>query len=166
MVQIAILTISDRAAQGIYEDASGPLIAKIIKDRTGWTIVEQQIVGDEINDIVEILESWVEKKMDLVLTSGGTGFAPRDVTPEATMQVIDRPAPGITEAMRLEGLKITPHAMLSRSVAGMKAKTLIINLPGSPKAVKENMEIVLPVLGHAIELLSGQSSAESGHRII
>ena len=166
MVQIAILTISDRAAQGIYEDTSGPLIAKIIEDRTGWTIVEQQIVRDEINEIVEILESWVDKKLDLVLTSGGTGFAPRDVTPEATMQVIDRLAPGITEAMRLEGLKITPHAMLSRSVAGMKGKTLIINLPGSPKAVKENLDVVLPVLGHAIELLSGQSSAESGHRII
>ena len=166
MVQIAILTISDRAAQGIYEDTSGPLIAKIIEDRTGWTIVEQQIVRDEINEIVEILESWVDKKLDLVLTSGGTGFAPRDVTPEATMQVIDRLAPGITEAMRLEGLKITPHAMLSRSVAGMKGKTLIINLPGSPKAVKENLDVVLPVLGHAIELLSSQSSAESGHRII
>jgi molybdopterin adenylyltransferase len=166
MVRIAILTISDRAAQGVYEDTSGPLIAKIIEDRTGWTIVEQQIVGDEINEIVEILESWVEKKLDLVLTSGGTGFAPRDVTPEATMQVIDRLAPGITEAMRLEGLKITPHAMLSRSVAGMKGKTLIINLPGSPKAVKENLDVVLPVLGHAIELLSGKSSAESGHRII
>jgi molybdenum cofactor synthesis domain-containing protein len=166
MVQIGILTISDRSAQGIYKDSSGPLIAKIIDDRTGWTIVEQKIVGDEIDDIVEILESWVEKKLDLVLTSGGTGFAPRDVTPEATMQVIDRLAPGITEAMRLEGLKITPHAMLSRSVAGMKGNTLIINLPGSPKAVKENMNVVLPVLGHAIELLSGQASAESGHRII
>jgi molybdopterin adenylyltransferase len=166
MVRIAILTISDRAAQGVYEDTSGPLIAKIIEDRTGWTIVAQQIVRDEINEIVEILESWVDKKLDLVLTSGGTGFAPRDVTPEATMQVIDRLAPGITEAMRLEGLKITPHAMLSRSVAGMKGKTLIINLPGSPKAVKENLDVVLPVLGHAIELLSGQSSAESGHRII
>lgn len=166
MVQIGILTISDRASQGIYEDTSGPLIAKIIDDRTGWRVVEQQIVSDEKIDIVEILESWVENKLDLILTSGGTGFAPRDVTPEATLQVIDRLAPGISEAMRLEGLKITPHAMLSRSVAGMKDNTLIINLPGSPKAVRENMNVLLPVLGHAIELLSDQASAESGHRII
>ena len=166
MVQIGILTISDRASQGVYEDTSGPLIAKIIDDRTEWSVVEQKIVSDEKNDIVEILESWVEKKLDLILTSGGTGFAPRDVTPEATLHVIDRLAPGISEAMRLEGLKITPHAMLSRSVAGMKGNTLIINLPGSPKAVRENMNVLLPVLGHAIELLSNQTSAESGHRII
>jgi molybdenum cofactor synthesis domain-containing protein len=166
MVQIGILTISDRASQGVYEDTSGPLITKIIDDRTGWSVVDQKIVSDEINDIVEILESWVEKKLDLILTSGGTGFAPRDVTPEATLHVIDRLAPGISEAMRLEGLKITPHAMLSRSVAGMKGNTLIINLPGSPKAVRENMNVLLPVLGHAIELLSDQTSAESGHRII
>lgn len=166
MVEVGILTISDRASLGVYEDTSGPLIAKIVQDRTTWTVREQKIVGDEIPEIVSALEDWCEQRLSLILTSGGTGFAPRDITPEATLQVIDRLAPGIAEVMRCEGLKKTRHAMLSRGVAGMKDMTLIINLPGSPKAVKENLDVIFPVLTHAIDLLSGRSSAESGHRTV
>ena len=165
-MQVGILTISDRAFSGQYQDQSGPLIASIIQGRTGSQVTRQAIVADEVSEIAQVLIQWCEDGLDLVLTTGGTGFAPRDVTPEATLAVIEREAPGIAEALRSESLKITQHAMLSRARAGIRGRTLIINLPGSPKAVKESMDILLPVLPHAIELLAGNASSETRHRTV
>ena len=120
----------------------------------GPSIAKRQIVPDEQALIQTALVAWADSgEVDLILTTGGTGFAPRDVTPEATQAVIDRPAPGIAEAMRAASLQVTPHAMLSRATAGMRGRTLIVNLPGSPKAVRENLAVILPVLPHAVELL-------------
>lgn len=158
-----ILTISDRAARGEYEDKSGPLIEQIL-GKTALRVSHRATVEDEVEAISSILVSWSDEGVNLILTTGGTGFAPRDVTPEATRAVVDREAPGIPEAMRQESLKITGHAMLSRAVAGTRNKSLIINLPGSPKAVKENLDVILPVLPHALELLSGAPASEAGHR--
>jgi molybdopterin adenylyltransferase len=165
-VRVGILTVSDRAASGNYEDKSGPLISGIISRRTGWEIIRQSVVPDEIDDIVTFLTNWCQEGLDLILTTGGTGFAPRDVTPEATLKVIEKQTPGIAEALRQESLKITPHAMLSRAVAGIRQDTLIINLPGSPKAVKENLDVLMPVLPHALELLKDEGGAESSHRMV
>jgi gephyrin len=165
-MRVGVLTISDRASSGGYEDQSGPLITTIISQRTSWQVAEQAVVPDEIDHIAGMLVKWSGDDIDLILTSGGTGFAPRDVTPEATLKVIDREAPGIAEAIRLESLKITQHAMLSRARAGIRGKTLIINLPGSPKAVKESLDILLPVLPHALSLLAGSSGSEKEHRAI
>lgn len=166
MVRIAILTISDRGASGEREDRSGPLIAQMIGDRSNWQVAHQSVVSDEVDLIANQLREWVREGVDLILTSGGTGFAPRDVTPEATRLVIEREAPGIAEALRAESLKVTRHAMLSRGVAGISGHTLIINLPGNPKAVRENMAVLFPVLPHALELLGGSSTAEAGHRTV
>lgn len=165
-MRIGILTVSDRASEGEYQDQSGPLIASIVQRRTSWRIVEQTVVADEIDAIASILLTWCQAGLNLVLTTGGTGFAPRDVTPEATLRVIEREAPGIAEALRYESLKITRHAMLSRARAGMRERTLIINLPGSPKAVRESLDILLPVLPHALDLLAGHSGSEQEHRAI
>lgn len=163
---IGILTISDRASSGEYQDKSGPFIAEIITRRLGWTIREQQTIKDEINPIIDCLINWCDEGIDLILTTGGTGFAPRDVTPEATQQVIQKLAPGIAEALRSDSLKITPHAMLSRGIAGIRSKTLIINLPGSPKAVKENLDVLIPVLPHALNLITETGNAEKDHRLV
>lgn len=165
-VRVGILTVSDRATSGNYEDKSGPLISGIINRRSSWKIVRQAIVPDEIDNITTILKEWCQEGLDLILTTGGTGFAPRDVTPEATLKVIERQTPGIVEALRQESLKITPHAMLSRAVAGIRQRTLIINLPGSPKAVKENLDVLMPVLPHALELLKDEGGAETTHRSV
>jgi molybdenum cofactor synthesis domain-containing protein len=165
-MKIAILTISDRGAAGETEDKSGPLIAQIIGERTVWEVARQEIVPDEQQVIARTLLQWCEEKVNLILTTGGTGFAPRDVTPEATRQVIEREAPGIAEALRAESLKITRHAMLSRAVAGIRGRTLIINLPGSPKAVKENLDVLLPILPHALGLLTNAPDTESEHRTV
>ncbi len=165
-MRVGILTVSDRAAEGSYEDRSGPLIESIIGRRTNWNVARQAIVADEVEAIVAQLLAWCDEGLNLVLTSGGTGFAPRDRTPEATLQVIEREAPGIAEALRYESLKITRHAMLSRARAGIRGQTLIVNLPGSPKAVKEGLDILLPVLPHALELLAGSKGSEQGHRAI
>ena len=165
-MKIAILTISDRGAAGETEDKSGPLIAQIIGERTVWEVARQEIVPDDQQVIARILLRWCEEKINLILTTGGTGFAPRDVTPEATRQVIEREAPGIAEALRAESLKITHHAMLSRAVAGIRGRTLIINLPGSPKAVKENLDVLLPILPHALGLLTNAPDTESEHRTV
>lgn len=164
MRRVGILTISDRGAEGIYEDRSGPLAAELVVERTSWTIARQQIIPDEFGEITHTLLEWCAAGLDLILTSGGTGFAPRDVTPEATRAVIEREAPGIAEALRAESLKVTQHAMLSRAVAGIRGKTLIVNLPGNPKAVRENLDVLLPILPHALDLLTGQSESGQSHR--
>ncbi|MCP4425436.1 MAG: MogA/MoaB family molybdenum cofactor biosynthesis protein, partial [Chloroflexi bacterium] len=133
-MKIGLLTISDRGARGEYEDRSGPLMAEILQSRTLWEIGRRAVIPDEFETIVNMLVAWADEGMNLILTSGGTGFSPRDITPEATRRVIEREAPGIAEALRAESLKITRHAMLSRAVAGIRGNTLIINMPGSPKA--------------------------------
>lgn len=165
-MKIGILTISDRGARGEYEDRSGPLIAQILAANTSWQISHKAIIPDEFEGIVQTLEQWCDEGVNLLLTTGGTGFAPRDITPEATKQVIERETPGIVEALRMESLKITRHAMLSRAVAGIRGQTLIINMPGNPKAVKENLDVLLPVLPHALELLMGGTGSESRHRAV
>lgn len=165
MIKVGILTVSDRGAAGTYEDRSGPLIADILQTRAAhWHIARQLIVPDDMHTIATTLLAWCQAGIHLILTTGGTGFAPRDVTPEATRAVIERETPGIVEALRAESLKITRHAMLSRAVAGIRDQTLIINLPGSPKAVRENLDVLLPVLPHALALLTGEPDSESGHR--
>ena len=165
-IRVGVLTVSDRSARGERPDASGPaLVARV--QAAGWQVQHQAIVPDELAAIAGTLTNWADvSRLDLILTTGGTGFALRDITPEATLQVIDRLAPGLAEAMRQASLKITPHALLSRAVAGMRKRTLIINLPGSPRGAVENLEIVLPVLPHAIDLLRDDPQAEGGHRII
>jgi len=163
-IRVAILTVSDRSAHGARPDVSGPALVKAAGQQ-GWQVSDTRIVPDDQLSIEEVLIAWCDNgQADLILTTGGTGFALRDVTPEATLAVIERTAPGLAEAMRMQSLNITPHAMLSRAVAGIRGQTLIINLPGSPKAALENLRAVLPVLPHAIELLRGDSSAEAGHR--
>jgi molybdenum cofactor synthesis domain-containing protein len=153
----AILTISDKGAAGQREDLSGPAIKEMLSSLDA-EIVAAEIIPDERILISERLMHYADKACcDLVLTTGGTGFSPRDVTPEATREVIDRLVPGIPEAMRAAGLSQTPMAMISRAAAGIRGRTLIINLPGSVKAVKENLEVILPVLPHAIEILRGDA---------
>lgn len=162
-MKVAILTVSDRSATGIRPDVSGPAIEEFIR-KHGGEIISTAIVPDDLLEIKSVLESWCDHLgVDIILTTGGTGFAPRDITPEATRQVIQREAPGIAEAMRLESLKITPHAMLSRAIAGIRNKTIIINLPGSPKAALENLNTIIRVLPHAVELLKENPNAEAGH---
>ncbi len=163
-MQVAILTVSDRGARGEYEDRSGPLLAEIIQSKTPWQVSHRAVVPDEKMEIANTLIQWCNTGVNLILTSGGTGFSPRDVTPEATQSVIERETPGIAEALRAESLKITRHAMLSRAVAGIRGRTLIINMPGNPKAVRENMDVLLPILPHALELLTEAPDSESRHR--
>ncbi len=141
-------------------------MVEIIASETDWTVSELAIVLDEKEEISRKLVAWSENGITLILTSGGTGFAPRDVTPEATRQVIEREAPGIAEALRAESLKITQHAMLSRGIAGIYGQTLIINLPGSPKAVRESLDFLLPVLPHALDLLTDDPQSDIDHRSI
>lgn len=162
-LRVGILTISDRSSRGVRADASGPALEDQIV-RHGWEIAQTDIVPDDFEIIKNKLILWVDEGLDLILTTGGTGFGPRDITPEATQAVIDRPAPGLAEAMRLASLEITPHAMLSRAVAGIRDQTLIVNLPGSPKAATENLAVILPVLPHAAQLLQGDPGSEAGHQ--
>ncbi len=163
MLRVGILTVSDRSSRGEREDTSGPALARVI-EAEGWSVIKQSLLPDEESAIRDILIAWADSaELDVILTTGGTGFAPRDVTPEATRTVIEREAPGLSEAMRAASLKATPHAMLSRIVTGIRKKTLIINLPGSPKGAVENLQVVIPVLPHAIQLLSEDPASESTH---
>lgn len=158
----SVVCVSDRCSRGECEDKSGPLISETVSP-LGET-AEYVIVPDEKDKIAAALTHLCDDvKCDVIFTTGGTGFAPRDVTPEATKSVIEKEVPGIPEAIRYESLKITPRAMLSRAAAGIRGKTLIINLPGSPKAVKESLEVVLPVLPHAVETLSGNTQSCGGN---
>ena len=162
-IRFGILTLSDRSSRGERADASGPALANLIQAE-GWLVVKQSILPDEESAIRGVLSSWADSgEMDVLLTTGGTGFSPRDVTPEATRAVVEREAPGLAEAMRAASLKVTPHAMLSRIVAGIRKKTLIINLPGSPKGAVENLQVVIPVLPHAVQLLKEDPSSETAH---
>ncbi len=155
MITAAVLTLSDKGSKGEREDLAGPIIREMITE-IGATVKYYAVIPDERDLITERLIEY-SNKVDLVITTGGTGLSPRDVTPEATREVIDREIPGIAEAMRLAGLEKTKRAMLSRAVAGVRGKTLIINLPGSPKAVREGLEAVMDVIPHAIEKISGST---------
>jgi len=162
-IRFGILTLSDRSSRGERADASGPALANLIQAE-GWSVVKQALLPDEESAIRELLTSWADgSEMDIILTTGGTGFSPRDVTPEATRAIIEREAPGLAEAMRAASLRVTPHAMLSRIVTGIRRKTLIINLPGSPKGAVENFQVVIPVLPHAVQLLQEDPTSESTH---
>jgi len=162
-LRFGILTLSDRSSRGEREDASGPALTRLIQAEN-WSVAKQALLPDNESTIREILSQWADSgEMDVILTTGGTGFSPRDVTPEATKAIIDREAPGLAEAMRAASLKITPHAMLSRIVTGIRKRTLIINLPGSPKGAVENLQVVLPVLPHAIQLLQEDPASEASH---
>ena len=156
MFKAAVLTVSDRCSRGERPDEGGPLVAELLKN-AGYEVIQTMIVPDERGRIEAALRQWCDREpVDLIVTTGGTGFAPRDVTPEATIAVCDRLTPGIPEAMRYASLQVTNRAMLSRAAAGIRKGTLIINLPGSPKAAKENLEAVLPALAHGLEMLSGR----------
>jgi molybdopterin adenylyltransferase len=158
MFKVAILTISDKGSKGEREDSSGPLIQEMIKDLPA-EVIHYEIIPDEKEMIIAALEKISNQlKTDLILTTGGTGMSPRDVTPDATLQVVERQVPGFAEAMRAESLKKTPHAMISRAIAGIRRSTLIVNLPGSPKSVKENLAVILPALPHALSKLKGDPS--------
>ncbi len=152
----AILTISDKGSRGEREDLSGEVIRDAVSAMRAEVAI-YEIVPDEETEIRERLVRWADDlKVDVVLTTGGTGLAPRDVTPTATLAVIDYEVPGLPEAMRMESLKKTPNAMLSRMVAGVRGRTLVVNLPGSPKAVQECLEVIRPALPHAVETLRGE----------
>src|SRR5689334_21234848 len=162
-IRFGILTLSDRSSRGERADSSGPALANLIQAE-GGSVVKQALLPDEESAIREILKNWAENgEMDVILTTGGTGFSPRDVTPEATRAILERETPGLAEAMRAASLKVTPHAMLSRIVTGIRKRTLILNLPGSPKGAVENFQVVIPVLPHAVQLLHEDPASEATH---
>lgn len=156
MYKVAVLTISDKCSKGLREDQSGKIAQELAKGLPG-EIIKYEIIPDELAIIKERLIDYCDDlKVDLVLTNGGTGFSCRDVTPEATKQIIDKEVPGIAEAMRIECLKTTKRAMLSRAIAGIRGETLIVNLPGSPKGVKESLEAILEALPHGLDMIAGK----------
>ena len=154
-IRAGVITVSDRGSQGIREDRSGPEIVKLLEG-IGAEVRDSVIVPDEIDRIqASLIDFADQRRMDLIVTTGGTGVSPRDVTPDATMSVIDREVPGMAEAMRRESHRITPHALISRAIVGIRGRTLIVNLPGSPKSVRENLTVILPAIGHAVEKIKG-----------
>ncbi len=165
-IPCAILTVSDRCARGEVEDQSGPaLVARLESGLPGAQVVERAVVPDEIDAIQAVVRRWAdEARVALIVTTGGTGFAPRDRTPEAIRPLLDREAPGLVVAMLSASLAVTPHAMLSRPVAGMRGQTLIVTLPGSPKGARENLDTLLPALPHGLALLAERSGENQRHR--
>ncbi len=158
MYTAAVVTVSDRSARGERPDAAGPVVVSLLEE-AGYQVMETVIVPDEQPEIEAVLTDLADRKhVALAVTTGGTGFSPRDVTPEATIAVCPRMVPGIPEAMRAASLAVTPRAMLSRAAAGIRGGTLIVNLPGSPKAARENLEAVLPALEHGLKMLLGGPS--------
>lgn len=161
----AVITVSDRSSRGEREDLTGPALQELLISN-GWKVIYSSIVPDEIVEIEKELRQLAKRdEIAVIFTAGGTGFTPRDVTPEATKKVLEKETPGLVFAMMAESLKKTPHAMLSRQTAGIVGTKLIINLPGSPKASVENLEVLLPALPHAIKLLCSDPDSESGHRL-
>lgn len=164
MAKVGILTVSDRSASGERADASGPVIEAFVRDVLKWEVAQSEVIPDDVSQIVSTMVEWCETAaVNVIFTTGGTGFSSRDVTPEATQAVIEREVPGMAEAMRAASLKVTPHAMLSRAVCGIRGSTLIVNLPGSPKGCRENLEVLAPALPHAMQVLSDDPAAEAGH---
>jgi molybdenum cofactor synthesis domain-containing protein len=152
--RIGVLTLSDKGSRGERVDESGRLLAEMVAEL--GEVARYQIIPDDLDTIIMMLKSWSDDlHLDLILTTGGTGLSPRDCAPQATQAVINYPVPGMAEAMRSASMKITPRAMLSRALVGVRNQTLIINLPGSPKGVRENLAVLLPVLPHALEKLNG-----------
>jgi len=163
-IRIGIITVSTRSSRGERPDTSGPALADAVTQQ-GWQIIQTAIVPDDLGKLSKTLVEWADSgAMDIILTTGGTGFSPYDVTPEATRAVLHRLTPGLDEAMRNSGLHITPHAMLSRATSGIRARTLIVNLPGSPRAATENLAVIIPALPHAVQLLQEDPTSEAGHR--
>lgn len=161
MIRAVVITVSDRCARGEQDDESGAALVELLKE-TGAEIVATAVLPDDLEPLAEKLRTFADQRdVNLIATTGGTGFGPRDNTPEATRSVIQREAPGLAEAMRVETLRQTPLAMLSRGVCGIRSRTLIINLPGSPKGVRESFAVIKPVLSHAIALLAGKPHAEA-----
>ena len=159
MFRVGIITASDKGSAGQREDLSGPAIRRLLEETGEYTVAQYVILPDDREMLRDTMAAWCDQGLvDLILTTGGTGFSPRDCTPEATLDVCQRLVPGIPEAMRWMSLQITPRAMLSRAAAGIREKTLIVNLPGSPKAVEENLGFILPQLRHGLEILEGKAS--------
>ncbi|HJP93793.1 MAG TPA: MogA/MoaB family molybdenum cofactor biosynthesis protein [Pyrinomonadaceae bacterium] len=157
-MKAVVMTVSDACARGEREDASGAALVDLLTE-TGAEIVEQKILSDDLDPLVQALREYADRSdVDVIITTGGTGLGPRDNTPEATLRVIEREAPGVAEAIRAQSLKATPMGMLSRGVCGERSGTLIINLPGSPKAVRESFAVIAPVLPHALDLLAGKTT--------
>lgn len=155
-ISVAVLTLSDKGSRGEREDLSGPLIGEMMR-QIGAEVKYYEILPDEKEMIREKLIEYAGRA-DVILTTGGTGLSPRDVTPDATREVIDREIPGMAEIMRAAGMRKTPRSMLSRAVAGVRGRTLIVNLPGSPKAVRENLEVILEIIPHAVEKMKGDTA--------
>ncbi len=157
-IRAGVLTISDKGAKGLRVDESGKIILRILEE-SGLTVVKREIIPDDLQQIADTLIMWVDKDgLALIITSGGTGLSPTDVTPQAMDQVIDYQVPGMAEAMRAASLKKTPHAMISRAMAGVRNSSLIINLPGSPRGAEENLSVILPALDHGLSKLAGDTT--------